>query len=401
MEYLSLFRILYDDGLHSAALLESAAFLSRRKRLMERDETYCYFENVATVAAYLSVGRAKRSLKAAVLRAIMMCLSPIEAQWQVLDSVIEGTLDFVTQRSIREWEYMDHTETVLIWELRALSLRLLDCRQERVIRLAKTADVASVVISAGAKLVEEGVSRYSNTISGHIEYAGQQVKGRIPANNHPIMVDQDAVVALALADSLKQASKGVKEGTKIANDAIRHASVRGVQAISTKFEQEVTGDSLPVECREALRAAGKVGVATIGAVAIVGEALLETSRAVMETTASVTADVVQHRYGNSAGKVASDAGETAVNIVRTLGNVAVVSGGAAGLATTAVRENAKNQVASEAEKGVDALMTMKEFAKSVFKSTLRNDGATLRPKELVFTSLPSPSSLSDSILAFQ
>ena len=367
LECLDLFRKLYDDGLQNATLLESVACLSTRKRLMERDEACPHFKNISAVASYLSVGRAKKSLKAALLRTIIICLSPIEAQWQVLDSVIDATLDFVTQKSIREWEYMDHTETVLIWELRAMSLRLLHCRQERVIRLAKSAETASVVISAGAKLIEEGVSRSGNALSGHIENAGLQVKGYIPSNNQPILVDRDAVVAITLADSLKRVSKGAKESTKVAIETFRHGTVRGVRVIATKFEQGGTGDSLPTECCEALRAAGKVGVATIGAAAIVGEALLETSRALIETTASVTADVVHHRYGSSAGKVASDAGETAINIVCTLGNVAVVSGGATALATTVVKENAKIHAASEAEKGMEALMMMEGKAKTFSK----------------------------------
>jgi hypothetical protein len=383
LEYLDLFRNLYDDGVQNSALLESVAYLSTpRKRLMENEESHLYFKHISTVASYLSVGRANKQLKAALLRTIVSCLSPPEAQWQVSDSVVATTLDFVTQRSIQDWEYMDHTEIMLIWELRALSLCLLDRKHESVIFLAKYADTAAIAISTGAKLVEEGVSRSGATLSSHIEYAGLQMKDHIQANERPILVDRDAVVAMTFANAVKRVSVGAKESTRVAMESIRDASARGVHAISTKIGEGVTGDGLSAECRETLRAAGKVSVATVGAAAIVGEALLETSRKLMEKTASVTADVVQHRYGTSAGKVASDAGETAVNIVRALGNVAVVTGGAASLATVAAKENAKLQTASDAEKGRETLKMIEEKVKSFLKSPLGNDNTMLGPKQL-------------------
>lgn len=381
LEYLDLFRKLYDDddiGIQNSTLLESMAFLcTPRERLLTKYEASYYYENVSTVAAYLSVGRVKRIVKIAVLRTLMSCLSPIEAKWQILDSVLEGTIEFLTKRSIQEWEFMDHTETVLIWELRALSLYFLELKQEWVTLVTRTANTASVVISAGASIIEEGVSRSGSTLSDHIEYAGLQLKGNIQANESPMLADRDAVVALTFVDAVKRVSEGAKHSTEVALDSFKGATSKGMQIITDQIGQGMPEDCISSECRDALRAVGKVGMATLGAAAVVGDALNETSRTLMEKTAVVTADVIQHRYGSSAGKVASDAGETAVNIVRTLGNVAVVAGGATTVARTAAKQNVRSQAASDAQRAKETLRIFEEQAKSFFNATIgTNDGSS-------------------------
>jgi len=48
---------------------------------------------------------------------------------------------------------------------------------------------------------------------------------------------------------------------------------------------------------------------------------------VAQKTVSVTADVVGHKYGESAGKLVNDTGESAGNIVRTIKLVSMLSSG--------------------------------------------------------------------------
>jgi hypothetical protein len=48
---------------------------------------------------------------------------------------------------------------------------------------------------------------------------------------------------------------------------------------------------------------------------------------VAQKTVSVTADVVGHKYGESAGKLVNDTGESAGNIVRTITHVSMLSSG--------------------------------------------------------------------------
>jgi hypothetical protein len=388
LDHLADFQKLHTDGIQNSCLLQSIAYLSTfRKGQSETDESK-YYEHISVLAAYLSVGRAKRERKLVVIKTLVTCLSPAEASWQVQDAVIEGTLDFITCRSNEEWEFMEHTETMLIWELRAMSLRLLDREQERVAIVAKTGDTAAIVISAGARLVQEGMTRSGASLSNKIEHAGVHVKGHLKANDYPLMMDRDAVVALAFADAAKRASMGAKQSTKLAMDGIRDASGRGIQMVASKFEDGKMTENLPPEGREALKAAGKVGLATVGAAAMVGEALVETSRLVMENTGKVASGVVEHKYGTSAGKVARDANETATNIMRAIGDVARFSETGTLAKVVAVGE-AKGHAMLEAEKAKEALKRFESQATSLFKNVIENGSRWMGPGQLASSSRPS------------
>jgi len=370
LDHLQLFRKLHNDGIQNEFLLESLAYLSSVRKASNES---AYYEHISAVAAYLGVGRAKREDKLAVIRALMTCLSPPEALWQVRDAVIEGTLDFITCRPNDEWEFMEHSETTLIWELRAMALRLLDRVQERVARVAKTGDSAAIMISVGVMLVEEGMMRAGAAISSHIELAGGKVKDRLRANHYPLIMDRDAVIALTFSDAAKRASVGATKTTKLAMAGIRDASNRGLELVANQFENGKVAESLTPEGREALRAAGKVSLVMVGAAAIVGEALLENSRAVMEKTAVVTADVVKHKYGNSAGQVASDAGETVVNVMRALGSISAVSEGHK-VVQTISRGVGKEHAAREAEKAIEAFRLLEGQATTFFNTALGYSG---------------------------
>lgn len=372
LDHVTLFHKLYAiDGIQNAHLLQSIAYLSTFRRGPTESDESTYYEYISALASYLSVGRAKRERKLAVIQTLMTCLSPAEASWQIRDAIIEGTLDFITCRTNEEWEFMEHTETMLIWELRAMSLRLLDRERERVALVTKTGDTAAIVISAGAWLVEEGMTRSGIALSSQIEQAGVQVKGHIKANDYPLMMDRDAVVALTFADAAKRASSGAKESTKLAMHGIRDASSRGIHMVASKFEEGKMGEHLPPEGREALKAVGKVGLATVGAAAIVGEAIYETSRLVMEKTGKVASDVVEHKYGASAGKVASDANETTSNIMRAFGDVARVSGTTT-MAKAVATGEAKDLAILEAEKAKEAIRRFESRATSLLKNTIEN-----------------------------
>jgi hypothetical protein len=92
------------------------------------------------------------------------------------------------------------------------------------------------------------------------------------------------------------------------------------------LDQEGLGEKLvPNEGhRNMLVAAGTVGIASLGAAAIVGEAVFETTKAVAQKSALVAADVVRHKYGESAGRVVEDASHTTGNILRTVAHVAML-----------------------------------------------------------------------------
>ena len=361
-DHLAQFHQLHNEGLTWSNLLRSAAYLASKP---SKKEESIYFEHISTVASFLSIGRAKRELKLSVVKTMISCLSPAEAGWQLRDPVIEGTLDFLTKRK-EDWEFMEHTEMILIWELRAMCLRQIEREQERITQVATTGESAAIIISTGAKLMEAGIGKGAQTISEHIEIAGENVKGRVVSENYPLIMDKDAVVAMTYSNAAKRASEGAKVSTRVAVDGICEASTRGLQMVAKALDNDKIAESLPPEGLEVIKAAGKVGVATLGAAAIVGEAIIETSRTVVHKAAEVTADVVQHKYGTSAASVVSDSGETAGNVIRTMGNLALLQSG--GL-TKAAKNAGKTNVDDEFSKAKDTMRMLEGRARTLLKQT--------------------------------
>ena len=374
-DHLSYFRRLHGNGLVASNLLRSLAYLSSRpKKKGSNDDSSShsmYYEHVSTVAGFLAHSGSKRQLKLAALRTLMECLSPIEAAWQMQEAVLDGTLDFLTHRGLSEWEFMEHSEMVLIWELRAMCLRQLEREKERIERVAAAGDQAAIYISGGAKLLEAGMTESLPILSSRIDSAGEQLKEWVKPDEMPLIVSRDAVVALAYSDALKRASKGAMNSTRMAVSGICDISSMGIDIVSRNLEGGSIGEKLlphHPESREIMKAAGKVGIATIGAAALLGEVVVDTSRALAAKTASVTADVVQHKYGTSAGQVLRDAGDTTGNVIRTVGNVAKLEGKA--IAKSVAKSSGKRQVENDISKAADSMRLLEEQAVQLIKQTI-------------------------------
>jgi len=65
--------------------------------------------------------------------------------------------------------------------------------------------------------------------------------------------------------------------------------------------------------RKILTAAGQIGAARV-----VRKVIFDALSSIAQKTASVTANVVRHKYGNSAGQVIKDIGDTTGNILSTV-----------------------------------------------------------------------------------
>lgn len=365
LEHLAYFKELHDHGIRKPHVLQSIAYLSSQPNRDRNHSTY--YEHVAQLACFLAITRATWDQKKDVLQTMMRCLSAPDDLWQTQDLVIERTLRFITSEEKAEWEYPEHSESYLLWEVRAMSLRLLELPHERAAQLAKTGDTAAIMISVGAKLVEEGMARSVPVISSQIDRTVSKVKENIRPDDYPLIVDQEAIVALTFSDAARRVSETAREETRKAVGEIYNVSSKGIRLLADQLDETNMSNRLPPEGREALKAAGKVGMATIGAAAIIGEALLETSRAVLEQTAAATADVVEHKYGTSAGQVASDAGETAVNVHRAFSNVTLVSEGTV-LAKSLARQTGKDQVQQEVEKAKETMRALENQASAFVQS---------------------------------
>mmetsp|Transcript_283 Transcript_283/g.480 ORF Transcript_283/g.480 Transcript_283/m.480 type:complete len:636 (-) Transcript_283:1232-3139(-) len=365
VESLNAFRDLFFE-MHmskSSLLLRSLAYLCSAKA----HDISIHDEHVSRIAGFLSTGRGPRSLKLAALKTLMLCVSPKESTWQTKDEVIEGTFSFLITRS-QEWEYYEHSAMTLIYELRAKCLRELDMEYERIRRVVDKGDEAAVLIATGAKLVEIGIHKSNKVIEGQIDNAGKKMKGWVEADANPLITDRDAIVAMAFSDAAKRASVCAREGTKAVLSTFCDASISGLHTVGNKLGERKFVENLSPEGRGILKAAGKVGMATVGAAAIVGEAMVETSRGVVSRTAGVTAEVVGHKYGTTAGKVAKNTAETAENVVRTMTDATLMEGTV--LAKFIAKNVGKDQIEKDFEKAKETISLLEKHVSGFASRTL-------------------------------
>jgi hypothetical protein len=252
----------------------------------------------------------------------MTLVSPQDALWQLEDSVLKDTLRFLTDRNF-DWPHPEHSAHVILLELRAMCLY----EREGQSLIVKGGELAAGCIIGAARLAEHGLAASVPLIHCGLDLAGNQVKKLVtPAQQEPPFTPRAHVVTRIYTDAAKRATDGVRESAEWTAHSIRDASTDSIQMIAQLFDQERLGEKLvPNEGhRNVLVAAGTVGIASLGAAAIVGEAVFETTKAVAQKSALVAADVVRHKYGESAGCMFEDASHTTGNILRTVAHIAML-----------------------------------------------------------------------------
>jgi hypothetical protein len=363
---------------NTTLLLRSLAYLCSRKA----SDMTIHDEHVTRISRFLITGRTSQSCRRLILAALqtmMKCISPDDATWQYQDDIITGTYDFLITRTV-DWEYMDHSSMTLLYEIRARCLREIDLERERIQRVCDKGNETAILIATGAKLVEIGIQKSNIVIEGHIDNAGKKVKDWVDPGTDPLIKDRDAVVVMAFSDTARRASEYAREGTKIAISSLRNASISGLYTVGNKLEEGKFTERLSPESREFLKAAGKVGMATVGAAAMVGEAVVETGRCIVKKTAGVTVDVVGHKYGTTAGEVAKNAADTADNVLQTVGNVALLEGAA--LAKNVTKSIGKDQIDKDIGKVKDTIQLLEEHVSKIASHTLGIEWKGTWTKEL-------------------
>ena len=293
----------------------------------------------------------------------------------------------------------------LIFEIRAQCLRLQEEENERrlrrIRRMTESSDDAAMVIAASAKLVELGIHQSNKLIERKIESAAKAAKEWVEVDDEPLILDRDAVVAMAFSDTAKRASEYARKGTAMAVDSILDVSISSLHKASehlmassptdgdiddetntslTTCDQETDqnnegagygmcgGPLSPCERREMLKAAGKVGMAAFGAASLVGEAVVHTGRSVASKTAGVAADIVSHKYGSTAGNVVKNAGDTAGNLASAASNVALID------STVLAKHVAKNasrvHIDHEAQRAKDRIEAFEKRVTSMMSNNL-------------------------------
>lgn len=334
---LQLFQSVHSLGVSSRAVLQSLAYLSSPAVIRQHDEptststtstsTTAYADAISTLALYLAQPTVSHAAKLASLRLLWTLRTPLEAGWQLQENVLHETLHFVTDRA-QDWEYLEHSDPVLLWELRAICLNEQDRAAAVRSSIQRGGATAAATIQSGARLVETGLSHSTVLVTAGIDRTADLLKSALEPDKEPWMDPRSGVITLTYTDAAKRATASVRESTQACVTVARGVSSRGLQAAATHFQQEGMGEKLVPhpEHRTVLTAAGHVGMASLGAAAIVGEALFDSTRAIAQKTTHVTADVVQHKYGTSAGQLVRDASDTAGNILRTIAQVATLDG---------------------------------------------------------------------------
>jgi hypothetical protein len=358
----------FQAGLTRSEILRSLAYLSTSS--CNVTDMTMHDEHVSRLAYFLCTGRTPQRLKLAALETLLQCLGPSldYSTNRAMQTIrVENTYEFLTTRT-KEWDHLDQTTIPVIYELRAKCLRELDLERERIRRVTDKADKAAVLIATGAKLVELGIQQSNKMIEGHIDSAGRKVKGWVDVESRPLMADRDAVVAVAFSDSARRMSQYAQESTKHVMRNICDASISGLRSVGSKLDQGTKfGEQIPPEALEVVKAAGKVGLAAVGATALVGEAIAETGRRLASKTASVTADIVEHKYGRRAGKVAKNMGETAGNVLRTMGNIALLERSV--MAKSVAKTVGKDQLEKDVQKVKETIqMLERHLAKRASQS---------------------------------
>ena len=318
-----LFRSLYDQAGVPRHVLQSIALLSTLHILPEQVSESC----LDRLAVYLASPVITHHSKLACIRTLIVLTCPIEAPWQLEEGCLKETLEFLLDRT-QDWTFPEHSEALLLWELRAKTIRYTELSEQdyrfEVEDVIKGSEVAADYIAGAAKWVERGLKWSVPVIHIGLETAGDSLKGMLTPINGPV----NAQAVANCTNVAKICTNGVRQKAKQAANGVRDASSRGILIAAKRFEEEQLGLKLvpDQDHRNVLVAAGKVGIATLGGAYIVSDAVFETTKAVAQKTASVTADVVRYKYGDTAGQIIQDGCDTTGNILKTITHVAMLEG---------------------------------------------------------------------------
>jgi hypothetical protein len=317
-----LFRSLHEAGV-SSDILKSLALLSSISIPDDvRDQCLDRF------ALYLASKDHSYHTKLGCIRTLMVLTSPIDASWQLEEGCMKETLEFVLERQ-QDWVFPEHSEALVLWELRAKCLRFSELSEQEyrleVEDVVKGGEVAAQYIAGAAKWVQRGLKWSVPVINGGLETAGDKLKKIIS----PQKGDHDmksAILVASCTSSVKKATDGVRITTRRTMTGIRDASSHGIQMAAKRFDDEKFSHKLvpDQDHRDVLAAAGKVGIASLGASIVVGEAIYDTTKAIAQKTASVTADVVRHKYGDAAGQIIQDTSDTTGNILDAIARITLL-----------------------------------------------------------------------------
>jgi hypothetical protein len=239
----------------------------------------------------------------------------------------------------------------------------------------KNVGMASEYISdnifKGATLVADGLAKVivPNVTKG-IEAIGDFVISQNSNPSIPAKRKQDSTTSTATKSKEEQeleefvsltkdsakASDSMRQGVRTLTYGIRDFSTRQIHATSKAWQEKQIGKQVipDDEVRETLVATGKVGVATLGASALLVESMFHTTKAIAQTSVKVAAKVGGHYHGEEVGNLIDNVGTTAGNVLRTITHVGTLE--AQVLSKAVARNSAKVEMKAKVKESVESSM---------------------------------------------
>mmetsp|Transcript_3560 Transcript_3560/g.5469 ORF Transcript_3560/g.5469 Transcript_3560/m.5469 type:complete len:466 (-) Transcript_3560:288-1685(-) len=325
------FRSLFDQKTPCHVLLALASLIGKHGKipvnlLTSRRNTHA--DILRTVATYLvdDNSRITRGIKLECVHLLMTGVLPLpEDRTEDMD-VVEDTLEYLLGKDFG-WNKPVHGELGMFQQLRGACLfisqenkrRAFSARErkrETAEQVVRGSEQATMIISTAAHTVEAGLELSVPVISAGLDLTGNLVKKMTHADTSPRT--KQGVVASVYVEKAKETTDVIRRSARSTLLGVRSASAKGVSTIAHKCEERQVGQRLVPDDdhRAVLLAAGKVGIASLGATAIVAEAMFDSSTKIAEKTASVTASVIRHTHGESAGQIVQNVSDATFNLVR-------------------------------------------------------------------------------------
>ena len=289
--------------------------------------------HLSMIFEYLSSRRcasgAKRKEVVRLLTAILYLTSDDDTLERLLCLVFDATLIMESSPEERKVKVAECTEESkadiavneindVLMHLPAKPLTTAGLKREKSLVLQRGEFVASKIGDAANWVSCSLEVRVVPTVNNGIDHAGKFVKKTIPPAPEPIIDRRTAVVTKTYTDAVRRSTHGIRNTAQVVSSGVREGATSVVKIVGECIADETTPENMDEEKkerRELLAAAGTVGMATFGAVALVGESIIDSSRAVVRKSAHVTADIVRHRHGDDAGAIVQDVFESTGNVV--------------------------------------------------------------------------------------
>jgi hypothetical protein len=191
-------------------------------------------------------------------------------------------------------------------------------------------DYAAEKIYGGAQFLSNGLTHIIPKVTSCIENAGEYAKQNIEPNSNqePVDATKDEDRTVAITQTSVRATDMFRESAKTVAGGICDYSTKGINKMAEKWDENKLGKELcpEDELRETIVAAGKIGMATLGATLNIAESVFDATKAIAQTTTAVTAQVAQHKFGGNTGAIIENTGTATGNVIRGITHVGTLEG---------------------------------------------------------------------------